>query len=88
MSHRAVHEAQPPHWLDPKEMLRGVQRYLLLCISDQLETAHSDVPWREIAGFRNVLVHQYLSVDLDCAGASLSVTCRCSRGVSMPSFRI
>lgn len=24
-----------------------------------------DIPWREIAGFRNVIVHDYLSVDQD-----------------------
>lgn len=26
--------------------------------------AHTDVPWRDIAGFRNVLAHNYLGVDL------------------------
>ena len=34
-------------------------------ISDPLKAAHPDMPWRNIAGFRNVLVHQYLGVDLD-----------------------
>ena len=34
-------------------------------VSDPLKTSHPDVPWRDIAGFRNVLVHQYLGVDLD-----------------------
>jgi uncharacterized protein with HEPN domain len=34
-------------------------------ISESLKTTYPDVPWREIAGFRNVLVHQYLGVDLD-----------------------
>lgn len=36
-------------------------------VSDRLKTSHPDVPWRDIAGFRNVLVHQYLGVDLDYA---------------------
>lgn len=34
-------------------------------VSDDLKAAYPDVPWRDIAGFRNVLVHQYLGVDLD-----------------------
>lgn len=34
-------------------------------ISDRLKTSHPSVPWRNISGFRNVLVHQYLGVDLD-----------------------
>lgn len=34
-------------------------------ISDPLKASHPDVPWRDIVGFRNVLVHQYLGVDLD-----------------------
>lgn len=34
-------------------------------VSEALKASHPDVPWRDIAGFRNVLVHQYLGVDLD-----------------------
>lgn len=34
-------------------------------VSDSLKAAHADMPWRDIAGFRNVLVHNYLGVDLD-----------------------
>lgn len=34
-------------------------------VSQGLRTSYADVPWRDIAGFRNVLVHQYLGVDLD-----------------------
>ena len=34
-------------------------------VSDSLKAAHADVPWRVISGFRNVLVHQYLGVDVD-----------------------
>ena len=33
-------------------------------VSDTLKASYPDVPWRDIAGFRNVLVHQYLGVDL------------------------
>ena len=34
-------------------------------LSDRLKEAHPKVPWYQIAGFRNVLVHSYLGVDLD-----------------------
>lgn len=34
-------------------------------LSDPLKAAHPDIDWRRIAAFRNVLVHDYLGVDLD-----------------------
>jgi uncharacterized protein with HEPN domain len=34
-------------------------------ISDELKERYPEVPWRDIAAFRNVVVHEYLSVDLD-----------------------
>jgi len=33
-------------------------------LSDESKAAHSEVAWREIAGFRNFLVHDYMGVDL------------------------
>jgi uncharacterized protein with HEPN domain len=33
-------------------------------LSDTSRAAYSEVDWRAITGFRNVLVHQYLGVDL------------------------
>jgi len=33
-------------------------------LSEARKAAYPDVPWREIAGFRNVLVHDYLGIDL------------------------
>jgi uncharacterized protein with HEPN domain len=29
-------------------------------LPDQLKAEHPSVPWREISGFRNILVHNYL----------------------------
>jgi len=33
-------------------------------LSPQFKTAHSDVPWGEIAGMRNRLIHGYVSVNM------------------------
>jgi len=34
-------------------------------LSRSLKTRHPDVDWRTIAAFRNVVVHDYLGIDLD-----------------------
>ena len=34
-------------------------------LSDDLKSTHPDVEWRRIAAFRNILVHDYLGIDLD-----------------------
>lgn len=33
-------------------------------LSDQVKASEEAIPWREIIGFRNVLVHEYFRVDL------------------------
>lgn len=34
-------------------------------IGDRLKVLHPEVDWRAIAGFRNVLVHDYLGINLE-----------------------
>ena len=34
-------------------------------LSEGIKAAHSSVDWKGLAGFRNVLVHDYLGVDLE-----------------------
>lgn len=33
-------------------------------ISKELKEQHSQMPWREMAGLRDVLIHDYFGVDL------------------------
>ena len=33
-------------------------------LSNDIKTSEPQVPWRELAGFRNVIVHGYLGIDL------------------------
>ncbi len=34
-------------------------------VSESIKASHPEVPWSEIAGFRNVLAHDYLGVKLE-----------------------
>ncbi|MBI4028202.1 MAG: DUF86 domain-containing protein [Verrucomicrobia bacterium] len=34
-------------------------------LSDSIKARHPEIPWDEIAGFRNVVVHDYLGIDLE-----------------------
>ena len=34
-------------------------------LSDDLKETEPEVPWRAIAGFRNILVHDYFEIDLE-----------------------
>jgi len=34
-------------------------------LSEGFKEAHSDIEWREMVAFRNILVHGYLGVDID-----------------------
>lgn len=45
-------------------------------ISDHLKSLHPEVDWRAIAGFRNVLVHDYLGISLERVWGIVSVHLR------------
>lgn len=34
-------------------------------LTDEIKLSEPGVPWRAIAGFRNILVHDYLAIDID-----------------------
>jgi uncharacterized protein with HEPN domain len=42
-------------------------------IGDRLKSLHPEVDWRAIAGFRNVLVHDYLGINLERVWEIVSV---------------
>ena len=41
-------------------------------VSARLKTAHPEIEWRVLAAFRNVLVHDYLGIDLDLVWTVIS----------------
>jgi len=34
-------------------------------ISDELHVSHPEIPWTKIIGMRNILVHDYIGIDLN-----------------------
>lgn len=34
-------------------------------LSGEIKATEAQIPWRELSGFRNVIVHDYLGIDLD-----------------------
>lgn len=38
-------------------------------VSSALKDRHPEIPWAQIAAFRNILVHNYLGIDLDVVWA-------------------
>ena len=34
-------------------------------ISGEIKNAHSELPWKKLGGFRNILVHNYLGINIE-----------------------
>lgn len=56
-------------FLADRVMLRAIERSVEIlgeaarCISSTYQTAHPEIPWREIIGQRNILAHEYGQID-------------------------
>lgn len=40
-------------------------------LTEEIRTAYSEVPWTEIIGMRNILVHDYFGIDVDAVWAAV-----------------
>jgi uncharacterized protein with HEPN domain len=53
------------HWQDATIRQLEIIGEATKNLSPELRAQHPQVPWRRIAGLRDVLIHQYMGVDLD-----------------------
>jgi uncharacterized protein with HEPN domain len=49
-------------------------------LSAELQAAHPEIPWADLAGFRDVLIHQYFRVDLEIVWALIEQRVTALRG--------
>jgi uncharacterized protein with HEPN domain len=49
-------------------------------VSQALQAAHPEIPWVDLAGFRDVLIHQYFRVDLEIVWALIEKRVAVLRG--------
>ena len=53
-----------PHWQDAVIRQLEVIGEATKRLSEELRLNYGDVPWRRIAGLRDVLIHDYMGVDI------------------------
>lgn len=52
------------HWQDAVIRQLEIIGEAVKNVSEPLREAHPEIPWRRISGLRDVLIHQYMGVDL------------------------
>ncbi len=53
------------HWQDATMRQLEIIGEATKHLSEETRNKHPDVPWRRIAGLRDVLIHDYMGVDLE-----------------------
>ena len=53
------------HWQDAVIRQLEIVGEATKHLSEDVRVRHPDVPWRRIAGLRDVLIHDYMGVDLE-----------------------
>jgi uncharacterized protein with HEPN domain len=53
-----------PHWQDATIRQLEIIGEATKRLSQELRNRHDSIPWRRIAGLRDVLIHDYMGVDL------------------------
>lgn len=53
------------HWQDATMRQLEIIGEATKRLSDEIRVQHAEVPWRRIAGLRDVLTHDYMGVDLE-----------------------
>ena len=56
-------------------------------LSSEMKALHPEIPWEDIAGFRNRMVHGYLGVNLDIVWDSVGRRRPSGRPVGLISLR-
>lgn len=54
----------PPHWQDATIRNLEIIGEAVKRLSDDFKSRNTNIPWRNIAGLRDVLIHDYMGVDL------------------------
>ena len=53
------------HWQDAVIRNLEIIGEAVKRLSEELKNRHPDIPWRNIAGLRDVLIHDYMGIDLE-----------------------
>lgn len=64
------------HWQDAVIRQLEIIGEAVKRLSPEEQQARPDIPWRAIAGMRDVLIHNYMGVDLEAVWQVTSTTCQ------------
>ena len=69
---RRGRDALLAEWLLPDAAIRNFEIVgeAVKRVSPELQAAHPEIPWADLAGFRDVLIHPYFRVDLGSSARS------------------